>query len=377
MERYDIAIVGGGVIGCQIAHELAPSHDVVVVERETVASGASGRAAGNVSPVLFYAYGQDRPTMAETIRSFLAEFEHGPFRFDPHDRIELLAGDRGDAPQRATELRAEGFDVSYLDPAAFADAYPYFDGDDYDGAVLFRDGGWIDPHTYTTALRDAAIERGAEFVSNTAVKGIDTADGDVEGVTTADGRYGADRVIAAAGWRTADLLEGVELPIAPYRTQIVVLEAALPDGFPIGRATDKGLYFRPERNGDLLVGGGGTPIDTDPEAASRDADESFHRMIAETVPTLLPEFDAAGVVNGWAGLDAASPDGYGIVDAPIEGPDGLIVATGFTGLGVMTAPAVPPVVRSLMGEGDCPYADFFSLDRFEDATVGTVNTFDH
>lgn len=376
--RYDIAIVGGGVIGCQVAHDLAPEYDVLVVERDRVASGASGRSAGNVSPVRFYAQGTDQPAMAKTIRSFFAEFEHGPFSFEPHDRIELLeTGSLDDPKGKAAEIREHGFDVEFLDKATLKARYPYFDVSRYDGALLFGDGGWLDPHTYTTALRDAATERGAEFVTGVSVKAIKTADDAVDGVVTADGDFEADHIVVAAGWRTADLLADlVKVPISPYRTQIVVLEATLPERFPIGRAIDKELYFRPEANGDLLVGGGSGPIN-DPDAASMDADETFRWTVAETIPELLPELDTAGFVNGWAGLDAASPDGYGIVDAPEDAPEGLIVASGFTGLGVMTAPAIPLVVRSFLGEEPPPFADFFAIDRFEDETIDAVSAFDH
>ena len=80
----------------------------------------------------------------------------------------------------------------------------------------------------------------------------------------------------------------------------------------------------------------------------------------------LPLLDRAQFVNGWAGIDGATPDTRPVVDAPDEGPAGLVVATGFHGRGVMTAPVAATAVRELVGGEPAPFAlSTFALDRFD------------
>lgn len=175
-------------------------------------------------------------------------------------------------------------------------------------------------------------------------------------------------MVVAAGWRTRDLLaDHLDLPVRPYRTQCVVLEPAEPlsESFPLVRVGGEHLYMRPEHNGDLLVGGMAELTD-DPEGASQSADEAFRTLCAAVVPELFHGFDAAGVVNDWAGVDAATPDARPVIDAPDEAPDGLVVVTGFNGLGVMLSPVVGPAVREFLGGTPAPFSlSPFALERFE------------
>jgi glycine/D-amino acid oxidase-like deaminating enzyme len=276
------------------------------------------------------------------------------------------------------ESLADDFPVRYRPVSDVETEYPWFSLDDYVGAVEYLDTGWIDPYSYATALAQQARSRGATVETNVTVTDIlvtsdegkpgpqrsETAT--VTGVDTDDGTYAADAVVVAAGWRTQELLpDGFQVPIRPYRTQAIVLrpDTRLPDAFPLGRLRDRHLYFRPEHNGDLLIGGAHALVD-DPERASRDADESFTLDVADYVPTLVDGFDDAEFVNGWAGFDAATPDARPIIDS--VGPDGLLVATGFNGLGVMISPVVGPTVRERVTGEAAPFpTEPFGLDRFE------------
>jgi len=140
---------------------------------------------------------------------------------------------------------------------------------------------------------------------------------------------------------------------------------ALADDFPMGWIPGEHVYFRPEHNGDLLVGGWSF-AEGDPDAASDSEDEAFRDHVADLVPRFLREADRARYVDGWAGVDGATPDTRPIVDAPGDAPDGLVVATGFHGRGVMTAPVAATAVRSLLGGESPPFPiDCFALDRFD------------
>jgi len=368
-----VLVIGGGIAGCHAAHDLSRDFDVTLLEREGIAADATGLSAGLVAPTLFYG---DVPAVARHLNRFVREFDgtHG-FAFTERDRLDFVYPDEEhEMRAKAADLADEGFPVSYLDPASVEAEYPWFDVDGFAGAVEYRDTGWVDPYSYATALAAEAESRGATLETGVAVEEVlveDRGRGEaVTGVATDEGPVEADAVVVAAGWRTPGLLPaGVELPVRPYRTQVVVLDPGdpLPDSFPLARLGRDHLYFRPEHNGDLLVGGGSGPVEH-PERASRDADESFERSVAAFLPELIDGFDDAGLVNGWAGLDAATPDARPVVDA--VGPEGLYVATGFNGLGVVASPAVGPTIRHRLTGEEPPFpAGTFSLDRFDSAST--------
>ncbi|MEF8801254.1 MAG: FAD-dependent oxidoreductase [Halolamina sp.] len=367
----DILVVGAGVAGCQVARELAGDHDVTVLDKHGIASGATGLSAGIVAPTLFYA---ETPDVARYANEFFQTFDGtGGFSFTSRDRLDFVTEDEvAEHRERAERLAEAGFPVQYLSASDVAENYPAFtpEGTEFVGAVEFGDTGWVDPYSYASALASEAEERGATIETGVTVDAVsvegDDATGVVTGVETSAGQYEADAVVLAACWRTQSLLPaGVEIPIRPYRTQVLVLEPddPLDDRFPLGRIGSEHLYFRPEHNGDLLIGGEHHLID-DPSAVSGDADESFKLDVAEFVPGLVRGFEDAGFVNGWAGVDAATPDTRPIIDS--VGPDGLVVATGFNGLGVMASPVVGPTVRERVTGDPAPFpTEPFALSRFD------------
>lgn len=362
-----IAIVGGGVIGCAIARELATDHDVTLFEQGKIAGEATALAAGEVTMLSSYA---DLPSVGWHAVEFFRKYDGtGSFEFTELPSVGVVTPDRVEEKRRYVERIAEtGIPVSFLDREAASERYPSFDLEAIAGFVEFDVTGFVDPYTFAMTLHDDAIERGATVHAETPVRDLIVEDGTVAGVATERGRFDADAVVVAAGWRSREfLLEHVEIPVRPYRTQCIVLEpdSSLPEGFPMGWYPGEHVYFRPEHNGDLLVGGWSFAED-DPDGASRDEDREFRRHVADLVPQFLEGFENAGYVDGWAGIDAATPDTRPIIDAPPEAPDGLVIATGFHGRGVMTAPVAATTVRSLFEDGDPPFpTDPFVLDRFE------------
>jgi glycine/D-amino acid oxidase-like deaminating enzyme len=361
-----VAVVGGGVIGCGIARELAPDHDVVVVEKGQVAGEASALAAGLITMSSSYT---DVRTVAEFANGFFREYDGtGEFRFTERESVEPVPPEReGEARRRAERLADGGVPAEFVEAETLADRYPRIDTEGLVGGVVFEGSGWVDPYTFATTLQADAVERGAAFRTDTAVDGVTVEGGAVAGLETEAGFVEADTVVAAAGWRTADLLAGlVELPLRPYRTQCVVVEPPEDASeLPMGWIPEEHVYWRPELNGDLLLGGWSFAED-DPEAASGKEDEGFRQHVAELLPETFGGMDGAEFVNGWAGCDGATPDTRPIVDAPEEGPDGLVVATGLHGRGVMTTPVAVRAVRSLLTGEPAPFPlDPFRLDRFE------------
>lgn len=365
--EYDLVVVGGGVVGCATAEALAPDHDVLVVEKGQVAGEATALAAGEVTMTPSYS---DYPVVATHANEFFHAFD-GTREFDYHPResLELVrAGREAVARRRVERLQGEGIAVEFLGPDAVSEAAPRLRTEEIDGAVKHEETGFVDPYTFAVTLKQEAEAAGATFLTDTAVEGLTLDDGAVTGVETEAGRVQAEQVLVAAGWRSRPFLEPyLEIPVRPYRTQCLVLDPGDPldEEFPMGWIPGEHVYFRPELNGDLLVGGWSF-AEENPEAASGQADEAFREHVAGLLPRFFEGFDRAGYVDGWAGVDGATPDTRPVVDAPEAGPENLLVATGFHGRGVMTAPVAATLLRSFVtGEASGLPDEVFALDRFE------------
>lgn len=355
-------IVGGGVVGAAVARELAPSFDVTLLERSGFGSGATGRAAGLVT--LQPAYGH-LPAVVDYGVAYLREFDGSEaFRFRERESFEFVTPEEARGHRAyADQLASDGLPASVLEREALA-AYPV-DADRFECAVRYEGTGVVDPAAFVDALLADAADRGATLRADAPVTAVRVADGRVTGVETAAGAIDACRVVVAAGWRTPELLAGtVEIPVRPYRTQCAVVDAPGAGAIPMGWVPDDGLYFRPQGER-LLVGGWAAPTD-DPANASRRADDAFREYVVDVLPRICPAAEPVRVVDDWAGVDGATPDAYPIVGAPGDAPEGLVVATGLHGRGVMSAGVVAGAVRSIAGGTDVPFPlDPFRIERFD------------
>ena len=358
-----VCVVGAGVTGCAAARELAavPGFDVRVVDRGGVAGGTTAHAAGLASLAPAYA---DVPAVARHATEFFRAYDGTrDFVYRERPGLGLVAeGGGGAARRRVDRLRERGVEAAYLDPDAVHECFPRVRTAPVDGGVRHENVGTLNPRALASSLAADAEARGVTFHTETAVTDLAVADGTVQGVRVETGDdddvdgplLRADAVVVAAGWRTEPLLrDDATLPIRPYRAQCVVVDPPDPVGeaFPVGWIPDREVYFRPWGDDRLLVGGGATAVD-DPAGASREADPAFEDRALSVLSEFFEGFDAGGarVAEGWAGVDAGTPDARPVVDAPSHAPDGLVVAAGFHGKGVMTAPVTAALVRELAVE---------------------------
>lgn len=367
--NYDVAIVGAGVVGTACAHALAPDHDVVVLDRGAVGGDTTGKASGVITtPSVFPA----APSVGELAMEFFRDFHGtGTFRFHERPKVQPVP------PADSDRARALGTrpGLTFIDRDAVDDRYPgvFRTLDDAVGLLEYADAGFLSPVDYTHSLKYAAEADGAEFRTDVTVTGLTTANDAVTGVETEYDRVRADAVVAAAGWRTRDFLAPhVSLPTRPFRWNAVVLELADPVGpdYPIGAAAHLEIYWRPTVEGRVLVGGNEHVV-SDPESAPATIQDAFRTTVREDVGSLLSGVADATVVREdcCPTADTATPDTWPIIDAPTAGPDGLVVATGLHGRGVMTSPVTADAVRALLTGEDTPAPlSRFALDRFDDRT---------
>lgn len=357
----EVVVVGGGIIGCSTAAELAAAGaDVVLVEGAEIGHGASGRNHG-----LIY-YPQNLildPLYRESHRMYRERAEDSPVDFDLDDRprgfLVLVPEEQHweDAEREAESCREGGIEVERLGAEELRSAEPHV-AEDMLGAWLIHDGYRLDPAALTLGFALEAERRGAEVVTHTEVKQILRRGDSVGGVATDRGVIEAPTVVLAAGpWapklaRTA----GLELPVTGARGWLLLTSAqpprldhllesagwhrqaghAGPGQITVGEygAEDPapaqvGLLVQQNRSGHILIGGARiTSLQRDPEEAQ------VTREIARRAARSIPVLGDIPIREVWSGVRPVTRDGLPILDWAPE-LSGLFVAGGHGSQGVM------------------------------------------
>ncbi len=262
----------------------------------------------------------------------------------------FLASAAGEAVLKANHAIQKGEDcaVELLDPAALRMRFPWMSSD---GIVRASHGvaneGWFDGPALMQAFRRKARELGAAYVADEAVKLAPGA------VTLKSGaRLEADTIVVAAGPWSGEVAAtaGIALPVEPRRRSVFVFDVREPPGPTPLTIDPSGTWFRPE--GRFYIGGT-TPADgNDPPGAPLEVQhQEWDDMVWPTIAHRVPAFEAAKVVNAWAGYyEYNTFDQNGIVGRHPE-IDSLIFATGFSGHGIQQSPAVGRAVAELIVHG--------------------------
>lgn len=385
--RFDLAIVGGGIIGCATAWAAlrAGLKRVVVLERHAIGAAATSRAAALLT--------RPRPKTAQI-----------PLVLETYDAIGRLAAELDDdlglhrhgslhvaaLPARRAELdalesiaRDFGFRHARIDAAEAARRAPWLDA--AGAEVLFLpDDAVIDPYRLAAAYAQAARRRGAEFRVGVGADRLILDSRRVTGVATRLGPVPADRVALAVGaWAGVLAAEaGVAIPMAPVRsTYWITADARLPRAMPFAVLPDAGAYVRPELGGlviglreaqSLSIDARTLPAVIDGFDLNEAADgPAILADGADRLRRFLPKLDALRFQRFIAGLSTYTPDGQFVIGrAP--GVDGLLIASGCCGAGIAASGGFGAAIAALAMEQEPP----FDLAPFDPARFGAIDPFD-
>lgn len=371
-----VVIIGGGAIGTSIAFHLAEADvkNVVLLERDELGSGSTSKAAGGVR-----AQFADALNIALSMRSIesYAHFEHRPgqnidFRRDGYLFLLSRAEDVDAFQLGVTLQNSLGVPSRMVDPIEAQRLCPLIETDGLIAAAFCADDGRCTPESAVLGYAVGARRLGAALVTHCEVLGIEMAGEDIVAVSTSSGRIAAPVVICAAGAWSAEIgaMAGIDLPVTPYRRQIVVTEPIdIPGVLPFTIDFASGFYLH--REGPGLLMGFADPHE-EPGFCFQPPG-ALPPSIAEAVTERIPRVLDLGITGGWSGVYEITPDHNALVG---ESANRFLYATGFSGHGFLQAPAVGEVMRDLF-LGQRPLIDVSPLDarRFASGRVRPETNF--
>jgi sarcosine oxidase subunit beta len=257
--------------------------------------------------------------------------------------------------------------VRLLPAAEIQKDYPQLRSDDIVGGSFCSTDGFVDPYSAMTGFMQCAIDKGARMIKNAEVIAIERDQQGVSAVVTAKETISTRTIVNAAGAWAAPVarMAGIELPVEPLRRMLVPTEPFddFPHTAPMIIDMSTGFHFRPEGRGFLLAW-------NDPEEVpgyKTDFDAAFVEKILVRAADRVPIFEnlAVNPKRAWAGLYEMTPDHHPILGAVKEVP-GFYLANGFSGHGVMHAPATGKILADLIlnGSTDLIDASILSFERF-------------
>ena len=371
-EKAKVVIIGGGIMGLALAHNLAlrGETDVVVLESGYLCAGASGRNGGGVRMQWGTAINIEWAKRSiELMKSFAAELKiniwlrQGGYLF-------LAQSDAGARRMEkyGTLQRRMGLNAELISLEGARELVPQLDLKSIKLCAYNPDDGVIFPWPFLWGYADACRRKGVRIETFTEVTGFELSQQRIKKVLTSRGSIACDTVVLAAGaWSPkVAALAGIELPNRPYRHEILSLEPLKPFLGPLVSVLDSGLYFSQSARGEV-VAGMGNPLE--PPGLNLESSFEFLQRIAGALTERMPLLGSVKVVRQWAGCYDLTPDNNPILGRT-PGLPNLLQMSGFVGHGFMMAPAVAERMAAWMaGETDDIFSRF-NLERFERATVG-------
>jgi len=381
VRTYDVAVIGGGIIGVSIAFELAADNlRVVVLDRQEPGREASWAAAGMLSPAPDSP--RDLPLAPFACRSlhlysqFVAEIEgesgkHAGYAREGALEVFLSSDAVRERDARLRELQQLGIAaeaISLHDVRNLAGGI----GPAVRSALWLPDEGTVEPRLLMDALLTATRNRGVAICAGCQVSGL-LQDGDrCRGLIAGTETIRAENVILAAGCFSGQL--GGEpsvtalAPTRPVRGQMLALRPHTGAASLRRVVRSERGYLVPRKDGRIIAGSTNEDAGFEKQVTAA----GLSKILGATLE-MCPELGSAEVIETWAGLRPGTPDDLPILGrANIHGP---WIATGHYRNGILLAAATARLFRELITGVELSFdAAPFSPVRFAKSEMRAAQT---
>jgi glycine oxidase len=368
MQRADVAIVGGGIIGASIALELAAQKlSVTIFDRQSPGREASWAAAGMLSAapdglpaVPLIPLAQESLHLYPAFVKSVEEASGKDAAFENQGALHLFPGRNAERDRDELVAQYRGLGIS-VEPLSMRDARDKETtiGAEIGAAAWHPDEARVDPRLLTEAVLSAAQTRGVQICRDIAVSQILCEGNRCRGVLAGDQEVQASHVVIAAGSFCAEITgpRGPLAPIRPVRGQMAALRIP---GFRLHHVlrSHEG-YLVPRRDGRIVAGS-----TLENAGFEKRVTPAGLRKVLSAAAEMLPQLEEAEIVETWSGLRPGTPD-----ELPILGPSdmqGLLLATGHYRNGILLAPVTAKLICEWIIAGKTSFdAGIFSPMRFE------------
>ena len=384
----EVVIIGAGISGASIAYHLAVKglRDIIVIDKENVASGATGRSSAMISPireglenlawksVQIY---QQWPEAAGGDIGFRQTGNLTLFENEPPHNLEW-------ADKTVEKAKALGIRAEVISPEDVKRMQPHFRVDDIGGAIYCEDAGHGDGHTAANAFMAEARRVGVQLMRDVQVTDIEVQRGRVTGVRTKTGdTVSAPTVVLATGAWSGPLAKtaGIDMPIIPRRVCCAILKRPqeIREHMTIGRDWTIGTYWRMEGPDLTLLGIRNREVMPvcDPDDYPRSIGEETRSMWARRLMHRMPTMEKAGWQLIWTAPEAYMSDHTPMLGA-VPQIDGLYFALAFSGGGMTMGPIYGKCVAELIADGMTQSADINNMrpGRFDEGKPNHMPTED-
>lgn len=351
-KNYDVLIVGGAIVGSSTAYHLAkldPKLKIIVVERDlSYAKASTTLAAANIRTVAFslkenFLICRRTVEMLKTFEDeMVVDGDKPSITFRAEGNLYLTDGSSlEDARQRYQMIKELGSNAVWLEPSAIKKRWSIYNLEGIEGGVYGPTDGHVDGYGLLMAYRRKARSMGVEYLQDEVQRLTDSA-GRVTGARLASGmELAANLIVNCAGAWAASVVEtvGVRIPVVPIRRQIFAVDTEFKPDTPLPMTVHpSGLYLRSETGNLVLCG---IALKEDPEIFDFNWEkERFMEVVWPMLAQFVPVFESLRLLRGWAGLYEVNKLDRNAIIGRWPLIEGLYLCNGFSGHGLMQAPAV-------------------------------------